>query len=197
MSERKGTGVGQRLLTTTDRLHLSGVAARFTMAAQLLEDMAALPTYTENQAVEQVGQVSELEKALTNDLDGLRRMVDRVTAPREVASKFPEDDCGEGSLCQHEPLDGLRYCFTHLWTKSQRHRPGYRFLPDSPEPSEAVVPRGVSLIGENGIRWERSGDRWRAVNGDGGLYPWGSLNWRSSAEGAGHRLVRLIPEYAR
>ena len=94
--------------------------------------------------------------------------------------------------CPDEHLPGAVVCFGHLWAAARVHGAGHVFPLGSPEPTEKVVPRGIALVGENGVHWTRQGDRWHAggPGGDGGFYHWRSINGTED----GRELARLVPE---
>ena len=134
------------------------------------------------------------------DLGNLARTVEEYN--RHVVPEVPVNQ-GECQViyanrpCGTEALPGAVLCFKHLWQTARGRGVGNVFPLGSPEPSEARVPRGVALVGENGVHWIRNGDRWLAGGpaGDGGLYPWSAVN--GTGNETGRELARLFPEYAR
>jgi hypothetical protein len=99
-----------------------------------------------------------------------------------------------GHRCATEHLPGVAVCFEHLWATARGRGVGNVFPLGSPEPTEKAVPRGVALVGENGVHWLRQGDRWHAGGpaGDGGFYRWDAVN--GSGNETGRELARLVPE---
>lgn len=98
--------------------------------------------------------------------------------------------------CGTEHLPGLAVCFEHLWATARGRGVGHVFPLGSPEPTEKAVPRGVALVGENGVHWMRQGDRWHAGGpaGDGGFHTWRAVN--GAGNETGRELARLVPECA-
>lgn len=197
MNEREGKGRQQRLLTTSERLKLSGTAARFKMAAGLLEKVADQPVYGLELGDLPHLILAELRESLAAELVTILEVADRALARSEAASTAPEAGAVTCSGCDREALPGLRVCFNDLWIAGTS-RPGVNTFPlGSPEPGETVVGRNTHLVGENGVLWSRNGGKWLAGGsvGDQQLYSWRQIN--GSDNDTGRELVRYLPEYAR
>lgn len=115
--------------------------------------------------------------------------------PDDTAAEAAPVPCAGGSFdyeCQDGPVPGTRYCWEHLIVRAKRGGMGNHFPVGSPEPSVANVPAGQNLVAENGVHWMRSscGD-WIAGGpvGDGGRYPWRSVNGDNEN---GRPVVRLL-----
>lgn len=197
MTEREGKGRQQRLLTTSERLKLSGTASRFKTAACLLQQVADQPVYGGELGELPHLVLAELRETLAAELNTILEVADRALARSEAAGTTPEPGAVTCSGCDREALPGLRVCFNDLWIAGTA-RPGVNTFPlGSPEPGETVVGRNTYLVGENGVWWSRDGGKWLAGGsaGDQQSYSWRQVN--GSDNDTGRELVRYLPEYAR
>lgn len=137
--------------------------------------------------------------AIVHAAEQYRAKLAEHTTPRtdDTATEAAPVPCAGGSFdyeCPDAPIPGTRYCWEHLIVRAKRHGVVTHFPVGSPEPSVANVPNGVHLMAENGVHWTRSscGD-WIAGGpvGDGGRYPWRSVNGDNEN---GSPVVRLHPD---